>query len=343
MSTTGSGPVVVNFEVSIAADSSLTVIGGQAPSLPANLLVPSVNLPVNALYDVDTSAGLIEIWEPTADEDNIHVRLADYDASAEGGQDFTGKYKTHAVQLVKGLQRILGADIDCSAATPFNQYTSDEDYYSQADFARVALAAIAHDMFGHVNATAAIQNDMAFVKNMLSLDGPGADAAATEDTGRMVAGEGGALRYAAYKGAAIAEADVDGLYSATGSKSDANLAKRLVAEILKKGMSAPSALSTSNVNAAATDSLANIAKQVLEQSPARANNVDGSQRDKDHRIALRFYENDVIFMKIKVLRPDVSFTTVGGAQNATGLGLAALYGTEQEYTLKITLGPKEEL
>jgi hypothetical protein len=53
--------------------------------------------------------------------------------------------------------------MDASAAAPFNGYTSNSNYTSYASFGELALAAHGHYLFGHVAATAAIDNDLALV------------------------------------------------------------------------------------------------------------------------------------------------------------------------------------
>jgi hypothetical protein len=193
---------------------------------------------------------------------------------------------------------------------------------------------LAHYLFGHVDATAAITNDVAYVESMLSLN----------------AGFGGedktaAQRYAEWAGAADVSNNNVEAWALTGSEADAKLAVRLVEAIVKKGKVGgviagavdASGSSVSAITNVATDAtLANIVKQVIGQDSSRANNVDGSQRTRDQRQLLRFYPDDTIYVNIKVKKPTVDVTGSGGA-NAPTSGSANTLITEQSYAIKITL------
>ena len=351
--------VSVNFEVEITGNSELSIFGLPAPSV-SNVLVADMALPVNCLYDdrvAGSKKGLIEFWEPAADPDNVYVKLASTDSSAVGGPNLTDAYKVTLKQLAKGLQRVLCHRFDTrgvagAKAAPYDdaKYDGKEEYTKQRDFGRVALGAMAHYLFGHVDATAAITNEVAFVKYMLSLTGSGADAAAVNEA----VPAGAAARYAEYSSAHLAE--IAGEFSAwtnkTGSAIDANLAKRLVGAIVSKGLDNAGELEVSKVNDASltTDAqrkakLAYIVSQVAGQDATRLMNEDNTERTVNMHQLLRFYAGDVIYVNIKVNTPNV---TVAGGQ-AGGVTKSALEGSystdvaKTSYTLKITLGAAETL
>ena len=358
--------------MTIEGDSALSVFG-QVKEAVSNVIVAEVGLPVNALYDGANEVGLLELWEPSADPDNIYVQLADYDDSANadyGGLNLTDAYKAAAKRLARGFERVLCGAFDCSNAVPFNasKYAGIEEYTKQRDFARVALGAFAHYLFGHVDATSAITNDVAFIRDMLSLSKIDTDASAVKTAATtehnwngtklfsaQAASEGANLRYAKY-----AKGGVSGIinskdYTATewgaNSSGDANLACRLVQSIMKKGhvntdvsqlLLVPAAGSTDGdalkvMNSLTGDAkkaaLAYIVAQVVGQDATRLMNADNSERTKDVHQLLRFYEGDVIYVNIKVKTPTVSV----GAGQAVGATTFQNSYDEQTYTLKITL------
>ncbi len=332
-------PVTVNFNIAIEGDSNITIFGEQAPQV-TNVIDAEVDLPVNALYDGRDSAnmkGLIELWEPVDRADDIYAQLANTDSTANGGENLTGAYKVTLRQFAKGLQRILCGAFDCINATPFNEskYASSIEYTTQRDFGRVALGCFAHFMFGHVDATSAISNDTQFVKSMLSIT---SDAAAISEDPI----QGPVARYAAYNSAIVTE--IAGEFTAwtnkDGSALDANLARRLVAAVVNKGLDAQGNLVVSSVTNDGTDSIANIVKQVVGQDATRLMNEDNSERRKNVHRLLRFYPGDVIYMNILLNKPQV---TVGPGQTVAGQNIADNYSSIQNYTLKITLKSEEDL
>ena len=323
ISSSISTPIEVNFNVTIEGNSSLNVFGFAAQPV-SNVIVAECKLAVDALYDAINDEGLIELWEPSADPTNIYVKLA---SSIKEGLDLTDSFKITAKKLVKGIQKVLCDKFDCSTAAPFNdsKYANNTEYTIQRDFARVALGVFAHYMFGHVDATAAITNDVSFIKSMLSIS---SDAAATKELN-------GALdRYNAYtKINYIDTTDVIS-WPETGTPADANLAMRLVRKIIGKGLNASSELIVSNVNDSSTTSLAYIVKQVVGQDGTRLMNVDNSERTKDKVQLLRFYAGDIVYLNIKVVKPSI---TVASGQSVSSSALGDSYSTEQSFTLKITL------
>ena len=341
-------PVEVNFEVLVNGDSAINVFGQQFTSSKTNIVVAEYNLPVTTLYDPDNNIGLIELWEPLANPDTIAVGLANATSQqSQTGVTMENAWKVSANRFARGLQRILCDNLDCSGATPFNlpRYKSNgvviAEYTTQTDFGHLALGTLAHYMFGHVNATAAITNDKAFVKNILSL-GKITDSVTTVDSAVVneTAVIGAEARNAVYRyrDSVKDRDDIDMSLWTTGSSADANLARRLVAEIIKKGRdSVTGNLVSSDFTDTSTSALANIVRQIIGQDAARLMNVDGSERTIDKRMLVRFYAGDVIYMNIKVAKPSIS---VGNGQNGgvTDIALANSYANEQNYTLKITLG-----
>ena len=149
-------------------------------------------------------------------------------------------------------------------------------------------------------------------------------------------------RYAAYNPMLLA--NVDGLVDEIGSASDANLAKRLIGAVLRKGLSKDASgapvFKSSNVLANKDDvhCLANIVRQVIGQDQTRAMNQDNSERTLDQHILLRFYPQDVIYMNIKLKKPTVTITP--GPSASTGLSVSSLadsYANEISFTLKVEL------
>jgi hypothetical protein len=341
-------PIEINFNVEIDGNSAVSIFGDQFVP-PTNIIIPVQKLPVNALYDEVTKKGLIEFMEPSADPDNIYVKLANTDSSANGGQNLSNSYKVTLKTLAKGLQRILCDKFDCQTAVPFNasKYSGEVVYTTQRDFGRIALGAFSHYLFGHVDATSAITNDLTFIKSMLSLSGLNSDAAAKNEDPNT----GPSARYNAYDSNIINQIENSELSSWSnpiGSASDANLARRLVAAIVGKGLDGSGALKESKVvdltktEAEKKAELAYIVRQVVGQDAQRLMDEDNSERTKDVRRLLRFYENDIIYMNIKLKTPNVTVAT--GQIGVTKTGLQDKYITnEQSYTLKITLGPAETL
>jgi hypothetical protein len=301
--------VEVQLNININAKGDVEVFGEGKPDV-VEYIIAKKELPVSALYAAGASgapdSGLIEFWEPSDALGDIKCRLAGSDAAhTEVPAD---AYKTASAAMVAGLQALLEEEFDCVNAAPFSGYVGEEEYTKQDDFGRVALAAYAHSLFGHVDATAAITNDEAFVTGMLATRSTAATDPMTWDDA------------------------ADG--------TNANLAIRLVQAILAKGV-ASGVYSESNVNAI-TDinsdaTLANVVRQVLGQDPNRAINADNSQRTVDKHMVLRFYEGDIIFVSITLQAPTVN---IGGsyAGPLTGTGIAGRFNADKKYNVKIRLG-----
>ena len=322
MSAPAHQPIAVNFNVVIDASGNLEVFNAAAP-IVSNVIVAEHTLPVNSLYDSNGNKGLLELWEPVDAQGDIKVQLADTDLTASGGINLVGAYQTMSKTLAAGLEEILCDKFDCSGAAPFSAYTNNVEYYKQRDFGRVALATYAHHLFGHIDATAAITNDKAFVHSMLSINAAGDDETAG----------GAAARAAAWTKSTTADVQS---WDVTSSSADANLALRLVKTIVAKGLNGAGAPITSLVSAGNPDSLANIVSQVVGQDASRLMNMDNSQRTRDQHIVLRFYPGDVIYMNITLKAPNVSIGLTN--QLVSKSALEAMYpSANNNFTMKITL------
>jgi hypothetical protein len=313
-------PIEVNFNVLIDASGNLEVFNAAKPVV-ANVIVAEHTLPVEALYDPVNTVGLLELWEPLDKQGDIAVQLADTDRTAEGGLNLTSAYQSSCNSLAFGFEDILCDKFDCSGASPFSAYTGNVEYYKQRDFGRVALATYAHYMFGHVDATAAITNDKAFVQGMLSTTAGGDDESAG----------GAAARTAAFTKSTASDVQA---WDNSSSGTDANLALRLVKALVGKGLNGAGAPTVSFVSSNDSASLANIVSQVVGQDAARLMNVDNSQRTRDQHILLRFYAGDVVYVNIKLKTPAVNVGTKN--QLVSGATLQSMY-TEENFTIKITL------
>lgn len=143
--------VIVNLDVTVEATGEVSVFGQTAPTVQ-NVLVANVPLPVSDLYR-GTDHALLKFQ-------GFSALTVD---SIRGSRDtaFAG-----TIEEIEGdLYTILAGSFGASAATPFKDYSAD--YHTVPNFGYVALGAYADALFGHVQATAAIDNDVAFVAKMI--------------------------------------------------------------------------------------------------------------------------------------------------------------------------------
>ena len=149
--------VSVNLDVLVDASGNLSVFG-QTPSTMTNVGAATVTMPVGCLYN-GLANSLIKFQGTTLNTtDDITATLAK-DA-------FIGTDSTEA-KLAEAIKNVLSGSINTSAVLPFSAYTGVPEYHLQASFGRLALGAYAHSLFGHIAATAAIDNDVAFVGKMI--------------------------------------------------------------------------------------------------------------------------------------------------------------------------------
>ena len=294
-------PIEVNLNILVDASGTIEIFG-QAPPEVDNVIVADVELEAAALYSASNS--MFEFWEPSDATGTRKAALAgDYAAGETVDADNTRDWKLLTRKLANGIQDCLEGEFDATLATPFSLVKYTAAVHKKADnFGELALRSYAHYTLGHIDATAAITNDQAFVRAMLSQN----------------ASSG---LYTKYTASELLEEDN---FSATaaGTKSDANLAKLLVKAIASKDRT----------------QILVIANQVLGQDASRAMDEDNNQITVDKRQALKFIAGDIIYMNIKLQKPDVVIAPTGQKVSDSVLeGKFAGLKVEENYTLKITL------
>jgi hypothetical protein len=184
------------------------------------------------------------------------------------------------------------------------------------NFGRVALGCYAHYIFGHAQATAAITNDVAFMRGMLSLDGSDAYA------------------HAAKVGDAGSEDPSTEWIALSGTATDADLSRRLVGALLAANLAAGVPIVSDQSEASASTKVVDIVKQVIGRDASRATDEDNNKYDVNKHGLLRFYANDVVYVNIKLVKPVVNGASGQLVADAT---LEDLYSTEENYSIRITL------
>jgi hypothetical protein len=149
--------VEVVFDVTIDASGTVSVFSYPKEAV-ANVIVAETTLPSAVLY-TDASAALIKFrgWSGAGNVEDISgIRHTPFLASG--------------VTNNASLSSVINGAFDCSGAKPFDGYkaTNVSEYYRYSSFGAAMLGAYAHYLFGHVQATAAIDNDQAFVSDMNS-------------------------------------------------------------------------------------------------------------------------------------------------------------------------------
>jgi hypothetical protein len=335
--------VEVNLNVEIDANGTLAILSEAARPI-SNVIVALETLPANALYEESApnvpTSGLIEFWED-ADINGIKAKIA-----SDGGVDtpFANFYKTSAVRLAQGLQKVLCGELSvkpsaqlpavftttASDAAPFSDAKYAANAHLMEHFGRVALGCYAHYIFGHAQATAAITNDKEFMQGMLSLssvDHVGASSTATQ-------------RYDDWSKKASVAAETDPLAwrNEAGSATDADLARRLVGKLLGNNYDGAEFIESSESENAGSAKVIDVVKQVLGRDASRATDVDNNKYDVNKHGMLRFYANDVIYVNIHLVKPTV---TVGSGQRDAAtysdLLTAAAPDEEESYAIRITL------
>jgi hypothetical protein len=320
--------VEVNLNVVIDASGELTIFGAPTADVSGKRIVAEYKLPASCFYvgSVDGSgnvtdvSGLIELWEPASALGEIKCKLAESIQGVAG--DY---YKDSAKKLAEELQKMFCSPFDASGAEPFSSFKTDVNYYKPAHFGRLALSTHAYDIFGHVAATAAITNDVDFMKNMLDVNDGIQPSSNTEDASPTA-------RVAGYRKTAELALGVHDASWKAASNASANLALRMARAIVANGLNGETPVAAQDVNSAAvTDStLAAIVKQVVGQDASRLRTVDNNELVPDLRQALRFYADDVLYMNVQLTPPKVEF----GVNKATQLDDDV--GTHN-YAIKVTL------
>jgi hypothetical protein len=249
--------ITVNMNIAVSPSGTIEIFGQPAPVVPADIIDANVDLSASTLYSLDNS--LIEFWEPSSARG---TRLAEL-ATMEGRN-----WKKLTRSLANGIQDCLEGEIDVSGAQPFNlsKYSAIPEYKKVANFGELALRTYAHYTLGHIDATAAITNDVAFVTAMLS-----------------------GHRYDAAELAYVLGDDFSGV--AAGTKANADIARSLVKALADKKSNPTAVLE--------------IAEQVLGQDASRAMDADNNMLLPDKRQGLKFIAGDVIYMTIKLQTPEV--------------------------------------
>jgi len=129
-----------------------------------NVVDCETTLPHGDLYTSPTNA-VLEFWEPASSRGTIVGAVAG-SAGRSGSQVYSRlSAPSTLTSLVTDLAAIIAGAMDASGAAPFNAsaYSSNTNYTHFDSFGDLALAAHGHYLFGHVQATAAIDNDLALV------------------------------------------------------------------------------------------------------------------------------------------------------------------------------------
>jgi hypothetical protein len=144
--------VTVHLGVTVDATGNVSVFGEAAVS-QTNVIVAATTLPSGHLYKGKDDS-LIRFKGPAAAPNTIYAELH-------------SAFAANKAALKTALAAIILGAFDCSGATPYNSgYSAADNYWQRTSFGHVALGAYAHDLFGHVAATAAIDNDTVFISKM---------------------------------------------------------------------------------------------------------------------------------------------------------------------------------
>ena len=171
-----SNRIIVNLHANIDVQGNVNMVSSSGETLN-DVVVCAVDLSASALY-TDASSGVIEFWEVSgaraAIEACISAADADFPTSDDARLHARG-FDVHAADLTTELDNVVNGGQNAAAAAPFNgpRY-ADPEYQNFASFGDLVLGLYAHHLFGHVAATAAIDNDTALVAYMNSNDAGGA-------------------------------------------------------------------------------------------------------------------------------------------------------------------------
>lgn len=149
-----SNNVIVNLNVTQDASGNVSIFSQAAPIITDKVVVSKTLSLKNTLYFEDAADK--SLFEFQGQGDDIVGRL---------NTTFATEAKT---ALTNGLTASLcgvTTSLDASGAAVFSTHASGsvESYYKMANLGTLALAYYAHHLFGHVQATAAIDNDTAII------------------------------------------------------------------------------------------------------------------------------------------------------------------------------------
>jgi len=166
-----SNRVVVNLHANISVSGDVDIISSSGETL-YDVVVCAVDLSASALY-TDASAAVIEFWEVSGTRGAIEACISAADADAPASDEprlHARGFDSHAADLTAELGNVVTGAQNAAAAAPFNsdRYNGIAEYQNYASFGDLVLGLYAHHLFGHVAATAAIDNDAALVTYMNS-------------------------------------------------------------------------------------------------------------------------------------------------------------------------------
>lgn len=143
-------PVVVDLDVNVDASGNVSIFSQALPTITNEVVVEKTLSLASTLYGSDSADSALFEFQGVGDAIN-------------GKRNAT--FSTTAVTaLTDALHLCLCADsgtsLDAQNAANFTGYTTLE-HYKMANIGEFALAYYAHHLFGHVQATAAIDNDVA--------------------------------------------------------------------------------------------------------------------------------------------------------------------------------------
>jgi hypothetical protein len=153
-------PIHVVFDVEIDASGTVNVFT-QAAATVSNVIWATEKLAKEVLY---------------ADASNAHIKFRGWSSSSPSQVDDLSGIRHNTFAATQNglatagnrLGAVLGGEFDCSGSKPFDTpaYKAVTEYHKYSSFGAAMLGAYAHYLFGHVQATAAIDNDQAFVDRM---------------------------------------------------------------------------------------------------------------------------------------------------------------------------------
>jgi hypothetical protein len=286
-----SSPVIVNI--------------GQTGSNITNKIIASKRLPVSALYDASGLSNgnilnsLFEFWVSSESLSNIQGTLSGKKMTCNKLSSEGRKYSKMVAKLTLDLQSILESPFDCSEAYPFNdsKYSHTQDYNTQNNFGRLSLSLYAHNLFGHVAATAAITNDSILINSILSKNKPYI------------------FSYNASYGYNISNIKLETVLDAVSSLNDSNLAMLLIKKIIR--------LDNSQISS--------IVQSVIDQDPSRGKDINNNILSSTKRHPLKFIAGDKIHININLKPPGVN---INNGQRYSNFNSNS---NDIQYTIEITL------
>jgi hypothetical protein len=143
--------VTINLHINVDVSGNVDIFTASGEAL-VNVVPASVGIDVSALY-VDSSNAALRYYEPSG-----------IDADISGFVDASNAFATGSDMYLKfasDMQNVVQHALDASGAAPFNepQYSGLSKCQEFSSLGHLVLGLYAHYLFGHVAATAAIDND----------------------------------------------------------------------------------------------------------------------------------------------------------------------------------------